>query len=776
MSDFLLSAADPAAEGALPPWSVLVIDDDQGTHAITRLVLKHLQFDDRPLAFTSAYSKAEAQNLLSPDHRFDVLLVDVVMESATAGLELVQWVREQLGDKKVRLLLRTGQPGDMPELTVMQRYEINDYISKTDCTPVRLSCALIAALRARREIAALAYEQQLHAVRDLILSHLGHQVRTPLHAIQGNAELGLGQAPDLQLTGYFRHIQQAARQLQGVFTDLLDFACLRHGDLPLAPSGCRPQELLDLLQSQFRHNPQHHHSTLQMQICAEVPAGIWVDQARLQQILSNLISNALQAAPKGKTQLSVQMQQSARQQPVIRFAVKDDGCGISPALASQIRQQWQQGWQGVEMRGIGLYISYHLALLMGGRLDFYSNSEGSEFWLELPCQRWDGSQSAPQLQAQPQDGCTGIRILVVDDSAVNLEIACAVLQNAGYIADGASDGLTAIAMLRQGDYAAILMDVQMPELDGFATTRRIRQLPEGLTIPIIAITAHALAGYREQCLASGMNDYLTKPVDADTLVATVRTWLPVDLPMLDLVAAPAAAAPQVDAAPAGPAVIPSVLCEERALRRLGGNQQLLRNLLTEFVAPSNPQQPDYVLAALQAGDMPLALRLVHTLKGESGTLAAEALQQSALQLEQCLQQGGPWRPAWQQLKQDFSQLAAAVQQRFAPPAPVAVMVAPITAPITAPFTTAFTTAPPAAATDWQAVASELRFNIAEALLWRQLDQLLNIQSLEAELVLQQLQRSAPPVLVPALQQMAQSLQTFDFKQARQLCQQIAGAI
>lgn len=767
MPEFLSPQQPDLPEQRLAPWSVLVVDDDEGMHAITRLLLKNLRFDDKPLQIASAYSKAEAQQLLTSGHGFSVLIVDVVMESLTAGLELVQWVREQLGDKKVRLLLRTGQPGDMPELAVMQQYEINDYINKIDCTNTRLTCALVAALRARREMDALAYEQQLHTVRDLMLSHLGHQVRTPLHAILGNAALGLAQAPDLQLTGYFRQIQQSARQLQGVFDDLLDFACLRQGKLPLAPSGCRPAELIDLLQSQFRHGPQQHSCQLHTQVSAEVPAGIWVDQARLQQIISNLLSNALHATPKGQIWLTVQMSVTALQQPAIRFVVKDNGCGLSPELASQIRRQWQQGWKGIEIRGIGLYISYQLAELMGGRLDFVSDSQGSEFFLELPCQRWDGSQSAPpQTAVQPHNG-SGARILVVDDSAVNLEIACAVLQNAGFTADGASDGLTAISMLRQSDYAAVLMDIQMPELDGFATTARIRQLPAGADVPIIAITAHALAGYREQCLACGMNDYLTKPVDADTLIQTIRRWVVQDT--FD----PAAVAPT------GPVTTNEmdILSEEAALRRLGGNRSLLASLLQEFIATSNPARPACIAAALASDDVPQALRLVHRLKGESGTLAALKLQHCAAVLEQQLQQKSPWHSALQQLEQAFAQLSSLVQQSFVSPAGTPDLPTPNGPTAQAPAANHATPVSGAGqpATDWVAVTAGLKFSIAETLLWRQLDQLLNIQSLEAELVLQQLQQSAATVLQPGLQEIARALQSFDFQQARQLCRQIAGA-
>lgn len=751
----------------LPPWSVLMIDDDAGIHTVTSLLLNNLRFDNRPLCFTSAYSKAEAQQLLTKDHGFDVLIVDVVMETLTAGLELVQWVREELGDRKVRLLLRTGQPGDLPEVTVMQQYEINDYLNKTDCTSTRLTCALVAALRARREIEALAYEQQLHAVRDLMLSHLGHQVRTPLHAIQGNAELGLAQAPDLQLTGYFRQIQQSARQLQGVFTDLLDFACLRQGKLPLAPSGCRPSELIDLLQSQFQQSPDQTCYQFHTEISAEVPAAIWIDQVRLQQILSNLINNALQAAPDGDIQLTVEMSVTTLQHPAIRFIVKDNGCGISDDVASQIRRQWRLGWQGTEMRGIGLYISHQLAMLMGGTLDFVSDTQGSTFTLELPCQRWDGSQSKPQQLPTHSVASSGVRILVVDDSAVNLEIACAVLQNAGYIADGASDGLTAIAMLRQSDYAAILMDVQMPELDGFATTARIRQLPLGRDIPIIAITAHAMAGYREQCLACGMNDYLTKPVDADTLIEVINRWLPDKQPDT------APDLKQAERPHSGNEAL--VLREDTALRRLGGNKSLLASLLLEFVAPVNPIRPASIAATLSGGDIPQALRMVHRLKGESGTLAAELVQRASEALERQIQQGAQWQAEMQLLEFAFDQLCLTVQQRFAEESPPE---SPLFASADIRLTAMTSPGPlsSAAATDWQTVSASLQFNIAETLLWRQLDQLLSIQSLEAELVLQQLIKTSPSVLHPAIQEMTHALQVFDFEKARQLCHQIAGPL
>jgi CheY-like chemotaxis protein/signal transduction histidine kinase len=672
-----------------------------------------------------------------------VLLVDVVMESPRAGLELVQWVRETLGDKQVRIILRTGQPDDVPELLVMQQYEINDYLNKIDCQASRLACALFAALRSAQEIRAVVQQQQLHAVRDLLLNQLGQQLAIPLQAIIGHADLGLAQAPDLAQTACLRHIQQAAAQVQGIFADLQDFSRLRGGVVPLQPSGCRPPELVDALLAQFRLG-NAGGCYLEADIAPEVPGGIWVDQRRLQQALATLLHRAIKNSQAGTVVLQLLL---VEDNTILRFQIRDNGVGYSAAQSEHWRQLWHSESLVCQADDFDLLLCYQQVRLLKATLDFSSEpGRGSCFWLDLPLQRWHGMVSGEQTPATVQSVATelpGPRILVVDDSAANLEIACALLQNAGFAVDGISDGLTALTMLRQADYAAILMDVQMPGLDGFATTTRVRQLEQGAVIPIIAITAHATAGYREQCLASGMNDYLTKPVDAETLIRTVRRWV-------------------------GTASLPAlpVWQDELALRRLGGNQALLNKLISDFISEHNVNQPERIRASLQQGEIAVASRMLHTLKGESGTLAAVELHQQAIRLEQQLAAGQAWQSQWQQLQSAFERLAAECRRRL-PAAPVSRQ------PVAAEPAAAFA----ALQQDYAepALLPPLSLQIAEQLLLRQLDQLLAQQNLAAELVLQQLIQGGNPALGRALDPVAQALLTFDFASARRSCQCIYAA-
>lgn len=745
------------ADAGGAPWRILVIDDDEGIQQISRLVLNKLNFAGRPLQCAAAYSAVEARELLTADHPYTVLLVDVVMESPRAGLELVRWVRETLGDKRVRIILRTGQPDDVPELLVMQQYEINDYLSKIDCQASRLACALFAALRSAQEINAVEQQQQLHAVRDLLMNQLGQQLAIPLQAIIGHAELGLAQAPDLAQTACLRHIQQAACQVQGIFADLQDFNRLRDGQLPLQPSGCRPPELVDALLAQFRltHTAGCY---LEADIAPEVPPGIWVDQRRLQQALATLLHRAIKNSQGGTVRLQLSL---VDDNTMLRFQIRDSGVGLSTAQSEQWRHLWRGDGALCPPDEMDLLLCYQQVKLLKAKLDFSSQpGEGCCFWLDLPLQRWHGQVAGTQGPASVHVDTTevpGPRILVVDDSAANLEIACALLQNAGFAVDGVSDGLTALTMLPQADYAAILMDVQMPGLDGFATTTQVRQLPKGAQIPIVAITAHATAGYREQCLASGMNDYLTKPVDADTLIRTVKRWV---------------------GSGTNPHPLP-VWQDELALRRLGGNQTLLDKLMRDFVGPGNANQPGHIREVLLQGDTALAGHMLHTLKGESGTLAAVELHQQAIRLEQILASGQPWQPQWQQLQAAFVRLADEYQQRW--PAQPSAMIAIVESAVpsvsevavgvnplgTGPEVLALQTAEPLPA---------LSLQIAEQLLLRQLDQLLAQQNLAAELVLQQLTQGNNAALNNALQPVTQALLSFDFASARRCCQRIHAAV
>ena len=355
------------------------------------------------------------------------------------------------------------------------------------------------------------------------LANMSHELRTPLTAIIGVSDMLLSepQPPDRQR--HFMEMQRSAGQgLLGIINDILDFSKIEAGqlDIETAPLSIRDiaRNCVELIYDQA----QQKELTLTAAVADDIHDWVLGDAARLRQILLNLVANGVKFTPSGSVTLTVDRVSGTPD--TVRFAVTDTGIGIKAENLATLFQRFSQADSTTTRRfggtGLGLAISRRLAGLMGGDIMVESApGHGStfSFMVRLPkCSAVDPVSVPPPLLSR-----RSYRLLVAEDNSLNRQIIRAMLEQAGHEVVTANDGAEAVRLAVRNAFDAILMDVQMPEMDGYAAARAIRQATQTLAVPIIALTANALSGESERCLAAGMNVHIPKPVNWPTLFATI---------------------------------------------------------------------------------------------------------------------------------------------------------------------------------------------------------------------------------------------------------------
>ncbi len=374
------------------------------------------------------------------------------------------------------------------------------------------------------------------------LANMSHEIRTPMNGVLGMTQLLLSTA----LSGRQRHladtVQRSAKALLGIIDEILDFSKMEAGRLHLETVDFSlraiVQEIFDLVGESARTKALQLSST----IGEEIPSKLRGDPIRVRQVILNLVGNAIKFTPQGSVTLRAELLGEGNDQVVLRVTVQDTGIGVPPAVHGQIFDAFAQA-DGSTTRqfggtGLGLTIVKRLVTLMGGEVGVDSRpGHGSSFWFTsrfLKCAAECGSPaigiSGPSTAAPMEPLGEGKRILLAEDSPVNTEVAIAMLELLGCRTEAVPNGRVALDRSAHEEFDLILMDCQMPEMDGFEATRRIRAREEkagkdSRRIPIIALTAHAMKGDREQCLAAGMDDYMTKPFTQENLASMIDRWL-----------------------------------------------------------------------------------------------------------------------------------------------------------------------------------------------------------------------------------------------------------
>ncbi|BBC27174.1 ATP-binding protein [Pseudanabaena sp. ABRG5-3] len=400
-------------------WKLLICDDDRSVHVVTKLALDGFKFAGKELEVISAFSGAEGIKMIEQHPDIALILQDVIMETNDAGLQSIKYIREVLKNRLVRIILRTGQPAEFPESSIILNYDINDYKSKTELTEQKLFTTVVSSLRAYSTMLGLVESQQkltllnmqlqdfnqnleqivkertieleiakeaadsANKAKSQFLTNMSHELRTPLNAILGYAQVLKTNDDQIKLQKGLDIIQRSGNHLLALINDILDLSKIEAGKLELDYEPFHLDGLLNGLIDTFKVQANKQGVEIIYKSIGQIPKLVYGDAKRLRQVLFNLMGNAIKFTKNGMVSLVAQSYSSNK----IRFDIIDNGVGIASENLSKIFESFEQVGTPVDTQsgtGLGLSISKKLVAIMGGELNVSSTlGKGSNFWLEI---------------------------------------------------------------------------------------------------------------------------------------------------------------------------------------------------------------------------------------------------------------------------------------------------------------------------------------------------------------------------------------------------------
>ncbi|MDR1246889.1 MAG: response regulator [Clostridiales Family XIII bacterium] len=514
-----------AAEGG---YRILVVDDEP----VNIQVLNNL-LTMRDYSVTAAYNGIEALDLFDRGEEFDLVLLDVMMPKMS-GYEVCRHLRERYSLFDLPIVMLTAK-NRVQDIVLGFQSGANDYIQK----PFDKD-ELLARARTLLELkGAMSAAMAANRAKSLFLANMSHEIRTPLSAVIGLADLLLKTPMDDRQKEYTERMRRASSTLLGIINDILDFSEVDAGNITLKYISFNIKNLFDDIAAFFRERNIASNIELRFELGTDIPDDLVGDPQHLLRIFINLVDNAFKFTEKGSITVRAAVSERAQNSVTLRFAVEDTGIGMSETQMSEIFTAFNQADNSATRKyggaGIGLTVTQRMTELMGGEISVSGEEgKGTTFTFTCPFKLVpEGSDESTQNTESTADTdntvLRGKRILLVEDNEVNTLIASELLSSVGIDVTTAQNGKEALNRLDDAAHSGgpffdlVLMDLQMPVMDGYKATELIKATPEYRDLPIYALTAHAFPEDRDRCFALGMDGHLTKPIDTDVFYAALRT-------------------------------------------------------------------------------------------------------------------------------------------------------------------------------------------------------------------------------------------------------------
>ncbi|MDR1616769.1 MAG: response regulator, partial [Syntrophomonadaceae bacterium] len=518
-----------AADGGA--YRILVVDDEP----VNIQVLTNL-LSMRNYYIVKAYNGLEALGLIDSGESFDLILLDVMMPKMS-GYEVCQRLREKYSLFDLPVVMLTAK-NRVQDVVLGFQSGANDYIQK----PFDKE-ELLARVRTLLELkSAMAAAMAANKAKNLFLSNMSHEIRTPLSAVIGLTDLLLKTPMGEQQRDYTEKMRRASSALLAIINAILDFSQADAGNLKIERLSFSIRQLFDDLAIFFHEQNTGSGTELKFELDPSLPDTLLGDSLRLQQIFINLIENALKFTEKGSVIVRAVVSQRGSHDVTLDFAVEDTGIGMSREQMEEIFFAFNQADNSATRKyggaGIGLTITKRIVEMMGGKINVSSEEgQGTVFTFSCLFPLAEKNSSAPEMEPEDTEAngedknliLRGLRVLLVEDNEINTLIAVELMESVGVEVTTALNGSEALKQLDKAakkygspPFDMVLMDLQMPVMDGYEATKTIKGIPEYQNMPIYALTAHALPEERERCLALGMEEHLTKPINVKLFYEALR--------------------------------------------------------------------------------------------------------------------------------------------------------------------------------------------------------------------------------------------------------------